>query len=207
MPSYTPLMAIPYVDPDEALTDYPATMQELSERLEDLLGYVPIAEAIVAGAAVASIDFASIPAGYAHLALIAELRSDQANAATVWVRCNNDSGAASHSYASSVADPAGTTADTKLVIPGSILTQSDANADRFAGVEIDFFNYANAVHYKTIRLDWNSMQPDNASSDTRQGRLAAEWRSVAALNRITLLPSVGNFAIESRATLYAKKGF
>lgn len=164
------------------------------------VGMVKIADSTLAIAA-ASIDLQSISQVYAHLRIIAELRSDQASAAAAYLRFNNDSGSNYRNF-SGVGGGAAPAAVAQIQLLDNI-NESDSNADLFSIVEIVIANYANAVHNKTVLARGSATMYDGANSVTSV--VHGMWISTAAINRVTLLPSTGNFAAESRVTLYGMR--
>lgn len=162
-----------------------------------------------AGSAVATFDFTSIPSHYAHLFFIAYLRGDTAaGLANLAVRFNNDSGANYDAMLFNIRDVAtlatvGAAAATSAVC--GAFQAGTAPANSFGPCQIWVPHYANAVNHKTVDVRYG-MKLTTASTGQYTGGGQASWRSTAAINRVTLLPSAGNFDTGSRVTLYGYPG-
>ena len=165
---------------------------------------VRIADTTVAGASVASIDFTSIPSVYAHLLIVAYLRSAIVGTAdSVFVRLNNDSGANydhQHLYGSAATATASETFGGTQVVAGEC-PGSTAGANLFGQLDIWLPHYVNAANNKVLR-SFSAHKIGTASGNLKALNVAGFWRSNAAISRVTLLASGGNLEIGSRATLY-----
>lgn len=154
-------------------------------------------------ASAASIDFQNIPATYKHLVLMGDLRGDTAAATVnVWVRLNGDSGA-NYDYEALAVDGASVSryaADAAAQFLVGNAMASTGRANRFSGLRIEVPDYANTTREKSLLSHSVSIQPGGARSMNSFG---GQWRSTVAINRLTFLPSVGNFVAGSRLTLYA----
>jgi hypothetical protein len=160
------------------------------------------------GVAAASIDVTGIVATYAHLLLVSYLRGDTATATiTVALRFNNDSGA--NYDAQSIANSAATTlaageniAATSGNIDRGVTPGGTAAASEFGAMATLIPAYAGTTGQKS------AISMVAGRSGTTTGLISTMlcstfWRSTAAINRITLLPSAGNFVAGSRLSIYA----
>lgn len=160
-------------------------------------------------AAAATIDFSSIPSHYAHLMFIAYLRGDTAaTQINVDLRFNNDSSALYDSSVFTVRDPS--TVGTLAAVGATALTcahapAASAPANAFTPVQILIPHYTNAANHKTVDSRFG-MRLSTLVTGQYAGAGQGTWTAVAAVNRVTLLPSAGNFAIGSRVTLYGLPG-
>lgn len=157
------------------------------------------------GGSAASIDITSISATYANLMLSVYARGDNAATTTsVLMRFNGDAGA-NYDWqqlrgAAAVASAAEAFANTTLatgVAPGNT-----AGANLFGALDIFIPHYAGSTNNKTF------VSVSCAKVGTTTGLILVDhfgggWRSNAAINQITLLPTSGNFVTGTRATLYA----
>ena len=147
-------------------------------------------------------DVASIASTYIQLQLVAHLRGDVAAASVdALMRFNNDSAAHYSNYGLDVAasvtpfSSSGQTATTISTCPGN----SGSVANTFAAVNILVPNYANTTALK------NSLQHGGglgATGTLRWKSLEGQWSSTAAINRIQIFPSSGNWVSGSRLTIY-----
>jgi hypothetical protein len=165
---------------------------------------VKIAETVLAAAA-ASVSFASIPATYRHLRLVASLRGDAAVATqALHLRFNGD--------ATAVYDIEGLSVNLTSVngrnetAVTSIYDYMDG-ANSVAGYSsphvIDLPNYAGTTFYKSALLAGASM--GSAATDKLALFTTGWWRSTAAINAVSLTPNAGNFVTGSVFTLYGMK--
>ncbi|MBI4034362.1 DUF2190 family protein, partial [Candidatus Saccharibacteria bacterium] len=157
------------------------------------------------GASAASFDIQNIPSGYDHLELKWTFRGDEA---TTWnyslLRFNNDSGS-NYNYnylydSSSGSGHASNASATSGRFGGYLGTSASSN--RFMSGTTDIVNYANSSNQKSWNstvsgLSWNDTTADQYSTFS-----SGIWRDTSAVNRITILPTSGNFVAGSRVTLY-----
>ena len=169
---------------------------------------VKIADTTVAGASVASIDFTSVPSVYAHLMVVAYLRSAIVSTLdSVLVRLNNDSGASydsQHLYGTAATVAASETFGATQVVAGEC-PGSTAGANLFGGLDIWLPHYANAANNKVLR-SFSAHKIGTASGNLKALNVAGFWRSNTAISRVMLLANGGNLEIGSRATLYGIPG-
>lgn len=163
---------------------------------------------VTLGADAASIDIQGIPGTYAHLELDFSLRSTNANTDELWLRFNNDSGAAK--YAGVFAGQGPGAADAQAHGPGSKaqvtrLPGGSASAGHFAAGRIVIPEYASGKRKQFF--GHMGLQTAMAANSNYSHHLEFIYDDVAAINRITLFAGVGpNLLAGSRATLYGRKG-
>jgi hypothetical protein len=158
-------------------------------------------------AAAASIDFASIPATFAHLLLICYLRGDTAAVSfDAMLRVNGDSGANYDdainyfTNVSTVTQRSDFGATSITTSGGANLPAANAPANAEGVLEILIPHYANTVNHKSVQWQGHGEQAAAAASFYNWIG-AGRWKSTAAINELTLIASVGNFAIGSRVEL------
>lgn len=157
-----------------------------------------------AGGAVANIDISGIVATYAHLLVAIYARGDTA-AATIasGMRFNGDS-AANYDYqalqgSAAVASANETFASTFLST--GFMPANTAGANLFSANLVFIPNYANATNNKQC-ISVGGLKVGVASTNLFALTVAGSWRSNAAINRITILPSAGNLVAGTRVTIY-----
>jgi hypothetical protein len=156
------------------------------------------------GGAAAQIDFASIPATFAHLMLILYPRGDAAAVSTGLIaRFNGDAGAnydwqlmQGQAAVASAAEGIAATGIFSTAVPAA-----SAVGNAFGIYEMLIPHYTNTASFKGFTGRASSKTTNASGGITVQG-WSGFWRNVAALNRITLSLASGNFAAGSRATLY-----
>lgn len=152
----------------------------------------------------ATFDFTSIPAHWTHLELVVYSRGDvAATGADLWLRFNGDT-AGNYDWqyvagGAAVAVAAEGLAATKIIVGGMPGSTGPANA--FSMTRVDIGHYAGASNQKSL-VSQNAMKSSEASGGLAVNAYAGFWRSNAAINQITVLPSSGNFDTGSRASLY-----
>lgn len=156
------------------------------------------------GAPAANVDITSIVATYAHLMVVVYARCDVALASSpINLRFNGDSAA---NYDTQELQCSGTG-----VNPSEIFAQTwmiaghmpanTAGANLF-GVSIGFIpHYAGSANNKMC-LALSAIKTGVTAASMANTLGGGFWRSNAAVNRITLLPSSGNFVAGTRVTLY-----
>lgn len=160
--------------------------------------YIQIATYSATGS-VSSINFASIPATYTDLLLVASIRSGRTpaafddikvnfnNSATATTKVLQGSGAAASSYSTSnyigQADTAGNTAST------------------FSNVSLYIPNYTGSA-YKSYSAD--AVQEQNGTT-AYADLIAGVWSDTSAINRVEISCVVGPIVQYSTATLYGIK--
>lgn len=158
--------------------------------------YTPIATTTL-GADAANIDFTSISGTYTDIILVITGNSTNANAGSLYVRVNGDSGT---NYSNTQVYGDGTTAaSTRNSNTNNANGLGITGTSQSPSVGIaHFMNYANTTTYKTF-LFRNNMYNAEASAS------AALWRSTSAINRITLSHPSSNIKAGTTATLYGIK--
>jgi hypothetical protein len=166
------------------------------------LGEIPVG----AGGA-ATIAFTGISSSYRNLRLVLSVRGDTAAATTgVSLRFNGDTGANYDGQVGSLYGGgslntfdtiAGTSMPTGLAVAGT------APANTFSPFEILLHDYANTTTHKGVRSHAGYKQA-NSTNSTVTSMGTGTWRSTSAINAITLLPTAGNFAQYTVATLWGE---
>lgn len=158
----------------------------------------------VLGAPAASVDLTSIPATYTHLLLVCLGRSDQAAAnINSSVRFNNDSGAnyeveISTAFGTSVAgiSAVAQTGISMFSVPGTTGVATSPGT-----TYLDIPDYAATTFHKVV-LGRHGSKKGTTAADRVTQFLEGMWLSTAAIDRITLTPSAGNFVAGSSFQLY-----
>lgn len=164
---------------------------------------VPIADVLLASPQ-ATIDFASIPQGYAHLFLVFQGRHSGAAPDVMAIRFNGDSGA---NYDFEKVQPNGsTTTSFEFLAQTSLqsynLPGTNAPGTTPGSVVVDIPNYAATAFEKTCHLE-AFMKTTLVAGAMYDQFLGGTWRSTAAINRITLSTNSGSsFVAGTRVTLY-----
>jgi len=166
--------------------------------------YESIATVTASGSS-ATMQFTSIPSTYQHLQLRIITRST--NASTVsysGMRFNGDT-ASNYSYHYLTGNGSATgsaAATTQTDTFGVNMPGASALSNTYAIAIYDILDYANTNKFKTLRiLDGYDL---NGSGEVFLG--SGLWQSTAAINRIDLFSSAGNFAQYSQMALYGIKG-
>jgi hypothetical protein len=175
--------------------------------------YIPqtiekIAQTILTGSA-ASFDFTSIPGTYENLRLEFILTTDSGTSPeTLKLRFNNDSGANYNSqwsgaFASTNARNAASAAATSAQvceIPGN----SGSSNGTLAVGEVKIASYARTTLNK-MATTRGGHRYDNTNLNVMVSNGMIEWKSSAAITRITIFPTAGNLLAGSVATLYGER--
>lgn len=162
-----------------------------------------IAEITVPTGGQATIDFTAIPQTYKHLVVTLTARADGAYPDTdIYLTFNGDTGATyDDQYLYSTGTTSGNTSALAAAHMRAGLTAgANAPAGVYAETTIEVLNYTNATPRKNV-----SIKTYDHGSDGGAGFLiveAGQWRNTAAVTRLTLTPSSGNFAAGTVATLY-----
>jgi hypothetical protein len=157
------------------------------------------------GAAAASIDFTGLPTTYAHLMVFLHARGDTA---ATWMlaslRFNNDSGANYYQQRINGTAAAVSASESlaQTALPVGDIPAGSAPAGIGGSCVVFIPGYSTGSFSKGVS------SVNAAPAGTATGTLATEvrsgfWNSGANINRITLTASAGNFAIGTRATVYA----
>ena len=164
---------------------------------------VPIYD-VTLSATAASIDIQNIPQTYAHLRLVVHGRGDTASTETgTTIRFNNDSSSNYDWQRGNWQSTTGTGTETKATTSGNIgrIAAANSTAAYSGGAVCDIPSYTGTTFNKTYTSLSSSWQSSSTASQ-QQDSLAGQWRSTAAINRITVLPAAGNFITGTRVTLY-----
>lgn len=154
----------------------------------------------------AVLDFQNIPQTYKHLFFIGQIRQTGAVIdADVNVRLNNDGGAnyneqsikGANAVASATA-AAGQTEGCVGTYPGA-----NATANHAGQILLRIANYVGTTFYKTIISTFMSI-PNNTLNNFDVGEWGVIWLNSAAVTRVTLLASSGNFATGTTVTLFGE---
>jgi hypothetical protein len=172
-------------------------------------GVVRLSQIIVSGSSVPTLEFGSIPATYSSLAIHLKARGSTAATYTcLYARFNLD-GAGTTKYTSEMSIASGNgagglvafeeLAQDKLRV-GTIAANGVAAgiADQWNMTLID---YNRAVFHKTIQSD-GTLRYGLTTGLIQTAVHRGWWWDVAAINRIVLLLSDGNFEVGTVATLY-----
>ena len=158
------------------------------------------------GAAAAQIDVTGIPATYAHLMLMLYARADATGPAFVnaLMRLNNDT-SANYDYELMQCGGTAINAAEWFAQTGSwvgYIPDASAAANLFGTAMIQIPHYTNAVNNKAI-ISAAGYKTGGATGSMGSVLASTHWRSNAAVNRLTLFLSAGNFVAGTRLTLYA----
>lgn len=151
-----------------------------------------------------TVTFSSIPQHYTHLQLVISGRGTQAATnVNVLLRFNNDSAG---NYDWQIDQGSGATeAASEGVAQTSILAAGIAAASATAGLAgnstLTVFNYTNTDLNTTVQ--WNGgVQIGTSSGNVFVTQGYGNWRNTAAVTRIDLVLSAGNWAAGSKISLY-----
>lgn len=173
---------------------------------ETQLGIALISETALTGAAT-SVTFSNISSRFRHLILLAQIRTDRvAETDSVGLQFNAD-GAANYDSIQLYGSGASASALTSRAATSSVLgicEGASARASNFSPLLSIIMNYSrNDAESRILSL---SSGVGNLSADTDMYAIlgAGNWRSVAVVTSLTLLPTGGgvNFVSGSRFQLY-----
>lgn len=166
---------------------------------------VLISSSTLASAA-ASFDFTSIPATYKDLIIVLSGRgSVAANTCDCYVRLNGDSG---NNYAweqilfHHTTNSSGAIDPTNAMLAGYISGNSSP-ANSASSFEARICNYANAIYHKDM-ISSNGKDTGTGTSNIYAAQIWSKWRSTAAINRVTVIPTSGNFNVGTICSLYGR---
>ena len=154
---------------------------------------VKLAEFRLAAAA-ASVTFDALPLQFRHLLILGSCRADTAALANVVLtfRFNNDSSAVYYTYNSAGVSNNGLTYGQ--FNPG--IAASGAAADTWSPVELWVHDYANTAKHTHGKGIVGTARHAVLTS------IAYSWANLAAVTRVDLLPSSGQFIAGSQLALY-----
>lgn len=165
---------------------------------------VMIADSVL-GSAAASFDFTSIPAHWSHLMVVLYGRGDTAATSTsLYVRFNNDSGSNYDALGvnvkhSGVVSSGETVAGSQIL--ASAIAAANAPASAFDCAVMFIPHYAGTTGHKCV-TSYGSLKLAASTGNLFQQLGPGWWRSTAAINRVTVLSSAGNFVADSRCSIY-----
>jgi hypothetical protein len=160
-----------------------------------------ISSVTVGSGGAASIDFSSIPATFTDLCLKVSVRNTGAYPYDyIFLRFNGSSAA---SYSSRMLQGDGSSASSnsyssETYIRVGYQDAGNNTANTFGNTEIYIPNYTSSNNKSTSS---DSVQENNATA-SNVVLVAGLWSNTAAINQVTLLPSVASFAQYSTAYLY-----
>jgi hypothetical protein len=171
----------------------------------DLGSFVPISTVNVTSA-VASIEFTSIVSDYTHLQVRCIARSTESVSSNSIIMYLNNVTTASGNYSTHLMWGNGSSVSAYGAsndVIQNIITAGSNGANNFGAVVFDILDYTNTNKTKPVRALGG--YDDNGSGVIRfsSGMLHS---STAAITRIKLQPSGGNFAQYSSFALYGIKG-
>ncbi len=157
------------------------------------------------GSGAASIDVTSIIGSYAHLLLVAYLRSTTAAQSTDLVlRFNGDSGA-NYGYAGVGRQTANFNTVTATSLGGGAdapIPGASATAGGFGALLMLIPHYANSANHKSA-VYMAGQGSGSTTTDLTNAFAAGAWRSTSAINRVTISAAAGNLDTGSRFSIYA----
>ena len=162
-----------------------------------------IAETIL-GAPAATVTFAAIPGTYRILALMAQVRTDEAQEISNYAwRANADGG---NNYDVSHVDFDTNTAYGPVLAQASarisLIEGAAARADCFSNVVTYWHGYALADREKQALSDGGLMGNRNVVADLKRTASYGAWRSPAAITSLTYIPGGNNFVAGCYFALY-----
>jgi hypothetical protein len=163
-------------------------------------GAVALAEA--SGSA-ASYDFQSMSQNFRHLLLLAFVRSNTAAATTpLLARFNNDSGSnydfQTLSGANATAGAAASIGQTYMQLGTMSAANAAVGAPGLAAILVPY--YTQTIPHGALSLAGH--KSDNTAASLGVAVHRGDWRTSAAITRVTLLPGAGSFSSDSLVTLY-----
>jgi hypothetical protein len=165
----------------------------------------PIAETVVSGSVAANIDFqpATIST-FRHVKAVGYVRGDTAaTTANVIMRINNDS-SGNYDYQRHYSSAAALAASEAFATGSPVVAGMPANsagANLFGAFEVVIPHHYNTANNKAWVAE-DSFKIGTASGNLFRASSAGFWRNNGGVDRLTFVPSAGNFAIGSCITLY-----
>ena len=150
----------------------------------------------VLGSAAATVTFSSIPATYSSLEVMMTSRGDtSASTINAFLQFNNDTGANYNNYVliSTFAGSVSATASPNVCV----FPAANVAANYTGTCRLLIPNYAGTVFNKALftQAEW-FQAPEGV------GAIGLSWNSTAAINRIDLKATAGNFVTGTTAVLY-----
>jgi hypothetical protein len=180
------------------------TVGDVMPAVEFKRGIGALADTTLGGAA-ANIDLTSISGSYAHLLIVAYLRTDLAGlTGSLGLQFNGDT-TASYDYQQLLGSGSGATSFEQFAQTSAragSMPAASAIANSF-GVSMVFIpHYAGSANNK-VALSLGASKVGVTTGSMFVGGWGGFWRSSAAISRITLLSQAGgNLVAGSRVTLY-----
>ena len=157
------------------------------------------------GGSAANVDITGISATYAHLMISVYARGDNASAnVNTLIRFNGDT-AANYDWQYAQGIAASAAAGEAFAQTGGYVGLSPANsagANLFSSIEIFVPHYAGSANNKQY-VAISSLKTGATTGLLGVFLTGGGWRSNAAINQITFLPSAGNFVAGTRVTVHA----
>lgn len=152
----------------------------------------------------ATFDFTAIAATFKHLEIYAQLRMTGAVATGLAQLTVNGDAGANYDYEYVVANDV--TVSAARSAGGNFCSIGDApgssaTAARAAVMEVTIPNYAGTAFDKGISSKCACFK-GTVTADNFVEVIASQWRNTAAISRITITPSSGNWLAGSRVSLY-----
>lgn len=164
-------------------------------------GFIKLAGATL-GSAAATIDLTSISGAYTHLQLWTMGQTSDGSAVNVLLTLNNDSGGNYHSEATD-AGTATVTATESIaatsINAGALPPSTATGKVGIAVIDIPF--YALTTFHKMVKVLAGGSYAATTTNQRDWSR-SGTWASTAAITRITLTPSAGNWVTGSSYALY-----
>lgn len=157
-----------------------------------------------ASGTIPSWDVPTISQAYNHLRLLILGRSDNAAAVIqVCVQFNGDTAANYHAQRVSAQAAATVGSETlnTATPPIGYIVAAAGTANRAGQIEAMILNYTGTAFHKLITATSFESSTDASGSQNIESD-GAVWKNTAAINRITVKPTSGNFVAGSRLTIY-----
>ena len=151
--------------------------------------YDPIATQTASGSQ-ATITFSSIPQTYTDLVFVF---NGAGSAGNIYINLNNDTTQGNYTITRLYGDGTNPSSDRTA----SFLMSIGAASNRTVSI-VNIMNYSNSTTFKTALFRLNPTAAYVAAE-------AALWRNTAAVDRLDIVSSSGNFATGSTFTLYGIK--
>jgi hypothetical protein len=170
----------------------------------------PIATTLL-GSATATISFTNIPQNYKHLQIRAIARNTVAStgAESVIFQINSDT-SSSYAYHAlttvnvlNSGNPFANASTSQTNMATGVSVESQELANTFGAMITDVLDYSNTNKYKTLRTLYG--MNTNGGTDVL-GLRSGLWMNTAPITSINITNSAGNFATNSRFSLYGIKG-
>lgn len=162
--------------------------------------FVKIQTVTVGSGGAANIDFTSIPQTFTDLKILISSRVSYATAGdTPYVDFN---GLTTNRTGRYLEGTGSATGSLTIAREGMIASGTNASTNAFGSTEIYIPNYTSTTTNKSFSSDSIT---ENNSTLAYQWLIASVWSSTAAITRVTLTPTSGNFVQYTTATLYGIK--